>query len=383
MINPFKRWLKSPIEPQQIALAEAVIPQPYQTQLERWSSQLPPDTRRCLIRSVTGLIRMSPQLLDQKKDEYWLEKALNQLDQLTHQPINRAPQGVPKADWLYLIIMRIVCEALAYRYTQLLHQRVPLQSTWIPAAAVHPIANGLARQNTYQGLASVLAGKALPKEGKRIIYDAGQYGIDWCHSEHFWHQVGIDPAIRITESPTEKAVQHAMVSGQQPGQQRRIQPHSGFGGVQPSASCVQHPPPIPPTPLSLSLVEAVTALASHNNFNRCGGLGWFQHDLLWVNAKALAERLQRMKPIQQQPALMRRTALYQALLQERLISGNGSQPVWSIFVQQQDQRQFVSVLKIPAITIWPCTADYPESFTGTLVLAAATKPSASDHNEVR
>jgi len=96
--------------------------------------------------------------------------------------------------------------------------------------------------------------------------------------------------------------------------------------------------------------DVLRGLAQTETFNRQDGAGWYHEGVFWVAAKPFAERLHAQPEVRDRAEWRPRPALYRRLMADGLLLPNGAQPVWNVYVIEEDlpHRRYASVLKLPA-----------------------------------
>ena len=87
--------------------------------------------------------------------------------------------------------------------------------------------------------------------------------------------------------------------------------------------------------------DVLRGRAQSATFNHQDGAGWYHDGAFWVAAKPEVRDRAEWRP---------RPALYRRMAAHRLLLLNGVQPVWKVYVIEEEQphRRYVSVLKLPA-----------------------------------
>ncbi|MCB1821321.1 MAG: hypothetical protein KDI73_07040 [Candidatus Competibacteraceae bacterium] len=96
--------------------------------------------------------------------------------------------------------------------------------------------------------------------------------------------------------------------------------------------------------------DMLRGLVQSETFNRRDGAGWYHDGVFWVVAKPFAERLYAQPEVRDRGEWRLRQALYRHLMAHGLLLPNGAQPVWKVYVVEEDppHRRYASVLKLPA-----------------------------------
>jgi hypothetical protein len=105
--------------------------------------------------------------------------------------------------------------------------------------------------------------------------------------------------------------------------------------------------------------DVLRSLVQTKTFNRRDGAGWYHEGVFWVAAKPFAERLHAQPEVRDRAEWRLRPALYRCLAAHGLLLPNGAQPLWNVYVIEENSsnRRYASVLKLPATL-------YPSAHTG-------------------
>jgi len=251
----------------------------------------------------------------------WLKTAVARL---TQQPL--PPERWPPVAGLsgrYLMLTRVLGDALDAAYTTALRSgqphHCPLTREPLPTATLQPRlkpAEWAALDGT--GLGSLIAGVWLPEAGQRQVWRALAHDIPWTDASAFWETV---------------AAQH------------RAAAHPGKT-VDPTLSPEDEECLI----LRDAMRDVLRGLVQSETFNRRDGAGWYHDGAFWVAAKPFAERLYAQPEVRDRGEWRPRPALYQRLAVHGLLLPNGAQPVWNVYVIEDERphRRYASVLKLPA-----------------------------------
>ena len=301
------------------------VPTTYRQQAAAWFAA-EPEQYALAQATLAALIQAGPQPVDETAAVAvavpdWLNAAFARL---AEQP--PPPTGWPSVAGLsgrYLMLTRVLGDALDAAYTTALRAGQPLhcpltRDPWPTAmrqARLKP-AEWAALDGT--GLGSLIAGVWLPDAGQRQVWQAVAHDISWTDAPAFWETV---------------AAQHRAAA---------------------------HPGKMPDLALSpedeerLILRDAVRdvlrGLVQSETFNHQDGAGWYHQGVFWVAAKPFAERLHAQPEVRDQGEWRPRPALYRHLMAHGLLLPNGAQPVWNVYVIEEDlpHRRYASVLKLPA-----------------------------------
>jgi len=236
------------------------------------------------------------------------------------------PAGWPSVAGLsgrYLMLTRVLGDALDAAYTRALRTGQPLvcpltRAPWPAAtrqARLKP-AEWAALDGT--GLGSLIAGVWLPEAGQRQVWRALAHDILWTDAPAFWAAVA-------AQTP------HAARPGRTP---------DPAGSTEDEERLI----------LRDAVRDVLRGLVHSETFNRRDGAGWYHEGVFWVAAKPFAERLYAQPEVRDRGEWRPRPALYQRLAVHGLLLPNGAQPVWNVYVVEEDRpyRRYASVLKLPA-----------------------------------
>ena len=276
--------------------------------------------------TLAALARAGPQPVDEEASATvptvdWLKAAFACL---AEQP--PPPAGWPPITGLsgrYLLFTRVLGDALDAAYTTALRSgqphHCPLTREPLPMATLQmrlKPAEWAALDGT--GLGSLIAGVWLPAAGQRQVWRALAHDIPWTDAPAFWETV---------------AAQH------------RAAAHPGKT-ADPAGSIDDEERLI----LRDAVRDVLRGIVQSETFNRQDGAGWYHAGAFWVAAKPFAERLHAQPEVRDRGEWRPRPALYQRLAAHGLLLPNGAQPVWNVYVVEEDSshRRYASVLKLPA-----------------------------------
>jgi hypothetical protein len=276
--------------------------------------------------TLEALARAGPQPVDATAAPAvaltdWLAAAVERLAQ---QP--PLPAGWPPITGLsgrYLIVARVLGDALDAAYTTALRSgqphHCPLTREPLPTTLLQPRLKPIewaALDGT--GLGSLIAGVWLPEAGQRQVWLALAHDLPWTDAPAFWAVVAAQ-------------TQRAAHPGKTPdpalspeGEERLI--------------------------LRDAMRDMLRGLVQSETFNRRDGAGWYHEGAFWVAAKPFAERLHAQPEVRDRAEWRPRPALYRRLMAHGLLLPNGVQPVWKVYVVEENgsNRRYASVLKLPA-----------------------------------
>ena len=276
--------------------------------------------------TLAALARAGPQPLDATA-----APAVALTDWLAAAVARLAEQPPPPAGWppvaglsgRYLIFTRVLGDALDAAYTTALRSGQPHHCplTWepFPTPTLQPRlkrAEWAALDGT--GLGSLIAGVWLPAAGQRQVWRALAHDLPWTEAPAFWATVA---AQQRAAAPPEKM-------------------------PDPVASAEDEERLI----LRDAVRDVLRGLVRSETFNRRDGAGWYHEGAFWVVAKPFAERLYAQPEVRDRGEWRPRPALYRRLMADGLLLPNGAQPVWNVYVIEEDRphRRYASVLKLPA-----------------------------------
>jgi len=319
---------------------EVTVPTTYRQRTAAWFAA-EPEGPALAQATLAALAQAGPRPVDEHTPSTettapWLDTAFARLAQQPPPPDAWPP--VAGLSGRYLIFTRVLCDALDAAYTVALRAghplRCPLTRESLPTAGLQPRLTPIewaARDGT--GLGSLIAGVWLPEAGQRQVWRALAHDLPWTEAPAFWAVVA--------------QTQRAAHPGQTPD---------------PALS--------PEDEERLILRDAVRdvlrGLVQSATFNRRDGAGWYHEGVFWVAAKPFAERVHTQPEVCDRVEWWPRPALYRRLMAHGLLLPNGAQPVWNVYVVEQDlrYRRYVSVLKLPA-TLYAGVETYP-AYTGWL-----------------
>jgi len=276
--------------------------------------------------TLAALIQAGPQPVDETAAlavavPDWLNAAFARL---AEQP--PPPTGWPSVAGLsgrYLMLTRVLGDALDAAYTTALRtgqpHHCPLTREPLPTATLQPRlppAEWAALDGT--GLGSLIAGVWLPEAGQRQVWRALAHDIPWTDAPAFWETV---------------AAQHRAAARPEKTPEPALSPEDEERRI-----------------LRDAVRDVLRGLAQSATFNRRDGAGWYHAGAFWVAAKPFAERLHAQPEVRDRAEWRLRQALYRHLMAHGLLLPNGVQPVWNMYVIEEDRphRRYASVLKLPA-----------------------------------
>ena len=276
--------------------------------------------------TLAALARAGPQLVDETAAPAvavpdWLAAAFARL---AEQP--PPPAGWPSVAGLsgrYLMLTRVLGDALDAAYTTALRSGQPHHCplTWepLPTVTLQPRlkpAEWAALDGT--GLGSLIAGVWLPDAGQRQVWLAVAHDLPWPDAPAFW----------------------AAVAAQTPDSADPVGTADPAGSIEDEERLI----------LRDAVRDVLRGLVQSETFNRQDGAGWYHAGAFWVAAKPFAERLHAQPEVRDRGEWRPRPALYQRLAAHGLLLPNGAQPVWNVYVIEEDlpHRRYASVLKLPA-----------------------------------
>ena len=134
------------------------------------------------------------------------------------------------------------------------------------------------------------------------------------------------------------------------------------GVVSASAGEVPSSDPWPPI-----LIESVQRLADQGVFEGVEAQAWRQGDVIWVQAKRLADQMMNHPAWPIRARRVQRRTVYQALLARGLLIRNGRRPLWSVWIRgSAAQPVLATVVKMKGERIWSSDQG-PVSFVGEVV----------------
>jgi len=276
--------------------------------------------------TLAALARAGPRPLDETAApvvtvQNGLKAAVERLADQPPLPAGWPP--IPGLSGRYLIFARVLGDALDAAYTTALRAgqslHCPLTREPLPTATLQPRlkpAEWAALDGT--GLGSLIAGVWLPEAGQRQVWRALAHDIPWTDAPAFWATV---------------AAQH------------RAAAHPGKT-PDPALSPEDEERRI----LRDAMRDVLRGLVQSETFNCRDGAGWYHAGAFWVAAKPFAERLHAQPEVRDRAEWCSRPALYRRLMADGLLLPNGAQPVWNVYVIEEDlpHRRYASVLKLPA-----------------------------------
>ena len=361
------------------APAPTPLPAAVEARVARWLASESPARVALALESVRRLTRATPRSPDEPPTAgapAWLGPALDRLEALP-EPLPVPPQA-PDLAWRYLVLIRLLGDALEAAHTAAWRQGVVTGCPLTDAPDENPAPRGRdgARERARHqgaGLAALIAGARLPLAGQRHLYAAQVMGVDWSDSTAFWACVRAAGSQKPSSATADTGIPAS-------------EPESPAGAPGASLSAAGRPvttPPSavhssPPDPHRTSLPDAATdpwhalartalaTLVATPRFNQPAGVAWFYDGVFYVAAQAFAETLQHHAWIAAQPDLRDRKAVYRQLLRRRLILPEGARPVWHLLIiaPSATEPRYVSALKMaPALAagLTPCPA-----FSGVL-----------------
>lgn len=420
------RWFQRPAPPAPPAppaapapTATTHLPAALEARVARWLASESPALVALALESVRRLTKATPRSQDEPPTAgapAWLGPTLDRLEALP-EPLPVPPQA-PGLAWRYLVLMRLLGDALEAAYTAAWRQGVATGCPLTDAPDENPAPRGQdgARERARRqgaGLAALIAGTRLPLAGQRHLYAAQVMGVDWSDSTAFWACVRAAGAQKsssaaadtgipasepespggatgtslpeagrlVTDAATLRPVSLPDVPGEPQASARasvappRLRhPATSLPDATPPAAAGSSPPdphraPLPDVttdPWNALARTALATLVASPRFNQPAGVAWFYDGVFYVAAKAFAETLQHHAWIAAQPELRDRKAIYRQLLMRCLILPEGARPVWHLLIiaPSATEPRYVSALKMaPALAagLTPCPA-----FSGVL-----------------
>lgn len=401
----FQRTAAPAPPPAPAPAASPRLPAALEARVARWLASESPELVALALESVRSLTKATPRSRYEAPPAGapdWLGPALDRLEALPD-PLPIPPQA-PSLAWRYLVLMRLLGDALEAAHTAAWQQGMATCCPLTDALDENPSARGrdsarVRARREGAGLAALIAGVRLPLAGQRHLYAAQVMGVDWSDSAAFWAFVRAagsqesSSAAADTGIPVPEPASPGCATGESiPDAGRPVADAAAVlpvslpdvpGEARASASipdATTHPAALssPHDPHLASVPDATTdpwpalartalaALVAGSRFNQPAGVAWFYDGMFYVAAKAFAETLQRHAWIAAQPDLRDRKAVYRQLLVRRLILPEGARPVWHLLIiaPSATDPRYVSALKMaPALAagLTPCPA-----FSGVL-----------------
>lgn len=307
-----------------------------------WFASESPELQTLAQATLAALAGASPRPVDEnaaaaETTAVWLDSAFARLAQ---QPL--PPDHWPSVAGLsgrYLVLTRVLCDALDAAYTGALRAgqplRCPLTRESLPTAGLQPrlpLAAWAALDGT--GLGSLIAGIGLPEAGQRQVWRAVAHDIPWPDALAFWETVAAQTQASARPGRTPD------LASSVEDEERAI--------------------------LRDAVRDVLRGWVQSETFNRRDGVGWYHDGTFWVVAKPFAERLSVQPEVRDRAEWRPRPALYRRLAAHGLLLPNGAQPVWNVYVVEEDprHRRYASVLKLPA-TLYAGVETCP-AYTGWL-----------------
>jgi hypothetical protein len=327
VLSPLRRWLARTGTGRTPAGTDAVaLPGAYRQPTAAWFAAESREQQTLAQATLAALAGAGPRPVDENTPRTettatWLDTAFARLAQQPPPPDAWLP--VAGLSGRYLIFTRVLCDALDAAYTVALRAghplRCPLTRESLPTAGLQPRltpTEWVALDGT--GLGSLIAGVWLPEGGQRQLWRAVAHDIPWPDAPAFWAGVaaqtqnaahpGMTPALAVSAEDDERLI------------------------------------------LRDAVRDVLRGWVESEAFNRREGAVWYHEGAFFVAAKPFAERLHAQPEVRDRAEWHPRPALYRRLAAHGLLLLNGAQPVWKVYVIEEDlrYRRYVSVLKLPA-----------------------------------
>ena len=123
------------------------------------------------------------------------------------------------------------------------------------------------------------------------------------------------------------------------------------------------------TPLHEKLLTAMRYLIDEGELplNRNGAAGWFAGDDLWLVSKRTADALRAHLTREGHDGIpTRNDRLFDVLQEHGIATSNGERAIWRARVASEGWAHELTMLRVPAVRVWPDPARRPASFPGSV-----------------
>lgn len=123
-------------------------------------------------------------------------------------------------------------------------------------------------------------------------------------------------------------------------------------------------------PLHEKIITALRFLLTEGELplNRNGAAGWVQDDVCWLVSKRTVDAIREQLTTEGHTGISTKNGRMFDVMQEHgILIPCGDRAIWSATVQGEDFSHELTLIKIPASTLWPNANQKPENFAGKIL----------------